>query len=77
MNRQKEEEVVKSAKYMVKTAFHIPKALFQTIELPKVYDMSDFQYSQKITIGEPQQEFLVWISTGVSMFWIPHNNCTA
>ncbi|RCN52864.1 hypothetical protein ANCCAN_00859 [Ancylostoma caninum] len=42
-----------------------------------VYDMHDFQYSQKITVGEPQQQFLVWISTGVSVLWIPHNNCTA
>ncbi|KAL6744037.1 hypothetical protein Aduo_017015 [Ancylostoma duodenale] len=42
-----------------------------------IYDMSDFQYAQKITVGEPQQEFLLWISSGVSMLWIPHNNCTA
>ncbi|KAK6757831.1 hypothetical protein RB195_015572 [Necator americanus] len=41
-----------------------------------IYDMSDFQYAQRVAVGKPQQEFLAWISGGVSMLIVPHNNCT-
>ncbi|ETN70460.1 eukaryotic aspartyl protease [Necator americanus] len=38
--------------------------------------MADFQYAQRVAVGKPQQEFLAWISGGVSMLIVPHHNCT-
>ena len=40
-----------------------------------VLDYDDFEYLGNVTVGTPQQNFVVVLDTGSSNFWIPATNC--
>ena len=39
------------------------------------YDFDDSEYLAKVTVGTPEQSFLVVLDTGSSDFWIPDSTC--
>ncbi|KHJ93983.1 hypothetical protein OESDEN_06092 [Oesophagostomum dentatum] len=41
-----------------------------------LYDAGLKGFTHKITIGKPDQKFVVHVTTYSSMLWIPHVNCT-
>jgi len=41
-----------------------------------VNDYEDIEYVGNVTVGTPQQQFVVILDTGSSNFWIPDKNCS-
>ncbi|WKY13806.1 hypothetical protein Q1695_004554 [Nippostrongylus brasiliensis] len=45
------------------------------LHVQPVYDYHDYEYYGDITIGTPEQKFLVVLDTGSANLWIPDHNC--